>query len=137
MYRIEKDWEIVGYSALIPILKEWETCVETTDEEFYEWDKNRPEPAPEPHFVTFEIPYALILGSQELREKLVAIRLAYSQMETITKNGITYLSHIDITDVKEYLTKEEFAKFKGAGIKFPPEVEALFADKPKNEKPTA
>lgn len=58
-------------------------------------------------------------------------------METITKNGITYLSHIDITDVKEYLSKEEFAKFKGAGIKFPPEVEALFADKPKNEKPTA
>ena len=58
-------------------------------------------------------------------------------METITKDGITYLSHIDITDVKEYLSKAEFAKFRGAGIKFPPEVEALFADKPKNEKPTA
>jgi len=69
--------------------------------------------------------------------KLVAIRLAYSQMETITKNGITYLSHIDITDVKEYLTKEEFAKFKGAGIKFPPEVEALYSDKKKNEEASA
>ena len=65
------------------------------------------------------------------------IRLAYSQSQTITRDGITYLSHIDITDVKEYLTKEEFAKFKGAGIKFPTEVEALFTDKPKNEKPTA
>lgn len=137
MYRIEKDWEIVGYSALIPILKEWETYVETTDEEFYEWDKNRPEPAPEPHYVTFEIPYSLILSSQELRDKLVAVRLAYSQSQTITKDGITYLSHIDITDVKEYLPSSEYQKWKGAGIKFPPEVEALFTDKPKNEKPSA
>ena len=136
MYRIEKNWEVVGYSVLIPILKEWEAYVETTDEEFYEWDKNRPEPTPEPHFVTFEIPYELIQKSQELKNKLVDIRLAYSQMETITKHGITYLSHIDITDVKEYLSKEEFAKFKGAGIKFPPEVEALYATK-KDEKPTA
>ena len=137
MYRIEKNWEVVGYSVLIPILKEWETYVETTEEEFFEWDKNRPSPAPEPHFVTFEIPYELIQNSQELKKKLVDIRLAYSQSQTITKDGITYLSHIDITDVKQYLRKEEFLKFKGAGIKFPPEVEALFADKPKNEEASA
>ena len=135
MYKIEKDWEVIGFSDLEPIHNDGEVVSLAQEGEYEAWLKEQEEK--KPHFVTFEIPYALILGSQELKDKLVAIRLAYSQMETITKNGITYLSHIDITDVKEYLTKEEFAKFKGAGIKFPPEVEALFADKPKNEKPTA
>lgn len=135
MYKITKNGQIVGFTELDPILNDWELAELVDYAEYEAWvEANKPK---EPHFVTFEIPYALILGSQELMNKLVAIRLAYSQMETITKNGITYLSHIDITDVKEYLTKEEFAKFKGAGIKFPPEVEALFADKPKDEEASA
>ena len=135
MFKITKNGVLVGFTELEPILNEGEVS-EEVDRSEYEarLEANKPK---EPHFVTFEIPYALILGSQELKNKLVDIRLAYSQMETITKDGITYLSHIDITDVKQYLSKEEFLKFKGAGIKFPPEVEALFADKPKNEKPTA
>jgi len=135
MYKITKNGQIVGFTELDPILNDWELAELVDYAEYEAWvEANKPK---EPHYVTFEIPYALILGSQELMNKLVAIRLAYSQMETITKNGITYLSHIDITDVKEYLTKEEFAKFKGAGIKFPPEVEALFADKPKDEEASA
>ena len=135
MYKITKNGQIVGFTELDPILNDWELAELVDYAEYEAWvEANKPK---EPHFVTFEIPYALILGSQELKNKLVDIRLVYSQMETITKDGITYLSHIDITDVKEYLSKEEFAKFRGAGIKFPPEVEALFADKPKNEKPTA
>ena len=134
MYKITKNNEIVGFTELDPILNDWELAELVDYSEYEAWiEANKTK---EPHFVTFEIPYALILGSQELRDKLVAIRLAYSQMETITKNGITYLSHIDITDVKEYLSKEEFQKFKGAGIKFPPEVEALYSTK-KDEKPTA
>ena len=134
MYKITKNNEIVGFTELDTILNDWELAELVDYSEYEAWlEANKPK---EPHFVTFEIPYALILGSQELRDKLVAIRLAYSQMETITKNGITYLSHIDITDVKEYLSKEEFQKFKGAGIKFPPEVEALYSTK-KDEKPTA
>ena len=135
MYKITKNGQIVGFTELDPILNDWELAELVDYAEYEAWvEANKPK---EPHFVTFEIPYALILGSQELMNKLVAIRLAYSQMETITKNGITYLSHIDITDVKEYLSKEEFAKFKGAGIKFPPEVEALYSDKKKNEEASA
>ena len=134
MKKVLKDSKILYFTDLDPILSEWQYAEEALDWEYEAWlEANKPK---EPHFVTFEIPYALILSSQELRDKLVAIRLAYSQMETITKNGITYLSHIDITDVKEYLSKEEFQKFKGAGIKFPPEVEALYSTK-KDEKPTA
>ena len=135
MKKILKDWVILYFTDLDPILSEWQSSEEALDWEYEAWlEANKPK---EPHFVTFEIPYELIQNSQELNKKLVDIRLAYSQSQTITRDGITYLSHIDITDVKEYLTKEEFAKFKGAGIKFPTEVEALFTDKPKNEKPTA
>lgn len=135
MKKILKDWVILYFTDLDPILSEWQSAEEALDWEYEAWlEANKPK---EPHFVTFEIPYELIQNSQELKNKLVDIRLAYSQSQTITRDGITYLSHIDITDVKEYLTKEEFAKFKGAGIKFPPEVEALYSDKPKNEKPTA
>ena len=135
MKKILKDWVILYFTDLDPILSEWQSAEEALDWEYEAWlEANKPK---EPHFVTFEIPYELIQNSQELKNKLVDIRLAYSQSQTITRDGITYLSHIDITDVKEYLSKEEFLKFKGAGIKFPPEVEALFADKPKNEKPTA
>ena len=135
MKKILKDWVILYFTDLDPILSEWESA-EVVDRSEYEarLEANTPK---EPHFVTFEIPYELIQNSQELNKKLVDIRLAYSQSQTITRDGITYLSHIDITDVKQYLKKEEFLKFKGAGIKFPPEVEALFADKPKNEKSTA
>lgn len=135
MFKITKNGVLVGFTELEPILNEGEVS-EEVDRSEYEarLEANKPK---EPHFVTFEIPYELIQNSQELKNKLVDIRLAYSQSQTITRDGITYLSHIDITDVKQYLSKEEFLKFKGAGIKFPPEVEALFADKPKNEKPTA
>lgn len=135
MYKIAKNGQVVGFTDLDPILSEWESA-EVVDRSEYEarLEANTPK---EPHFVTFEIPYELIQNSQELNKKLVDIRLAYSQSQTITRDGITYLSHIDITDVKEYLSKEEFLKFKGAGIKFPPEVEALFTEKPKNEEASA
>ena len=134
MYKITKNWEFVWFTELFPVLNEWESA-DIVDYSEYEARLESIKPK-EPHFVTFEIPYELIQNSQELNKKLVDIRLAYSQSQTITRDGITYLSHIDITDVKQYLSKEEFLKFKGAGIKFPPEVEALFEDK-KDEKPTA
>ena len=135
MYRITKNGQFVGFTELNPILNDWELA-ELVDYAEYEARLEEQKPK-EPHYVTFEIPYSLILSSQELRDKLVAVRLAYSQSQTITKDGITYLSHIDITDVKEYLPSSEYQKWKGAGIKFPPEVESLFTDKPKNEEATA
>lgn len=133
MYKITEKWLIVWFSDLEPILSEWQSTELVDYSEYEAWlEANKPK---EPHYVTFEIPYSLILSSQELRDKLVAVRLAYSQSQTITKDGITYLSHIDITDVKEYLPRSEYQKWKDAGIKFPPEVEVLYSDKSKNEKP--
>lgn len=135
MQKIVENWKIVWWTEFDPVLEYWQTAEEAQDWEYEA--RIEEQKAKEPHFVTFEIPYELIQNSQELNKKLVDIRLAYSQSQTITRDGITYLSHIDITDVKQYLSKEEFLKFKGAGIKFPPEVEALFANKPKDEKPSA
>lgn len=133
MYKITEKWLIVWFSDLEPILSEWQSTELVDYSEYEAWlEANKPK---EPHYVTFEIPYSLILSSQELRDKLVAVRLAYSQSQTITRDGITYLSHIDITDVKEYLPSSEYQKWKDAGIKFPPEVEVLYSDKSKNEKP--
>lgn len=129
------DWKIIWFVDEFPLLEPNQYAEEAQDWEYEAWlEANKPK---EPHYVTFEIPYSLILSSQELRDKLVAVRLAYSQSQTITKDGITYLSHIDITDVKEYLPSSEYQKWKGAGIKFPPEVEALFTEKPKNEEASA
>ena len=135
MYKITKNNEIVGFTELDPILNDWELAELIDYSEYEAWlEANKTK---EPHYVTFEIPYSLILSSQELRDKLVAVRLAYSQSQTITKDGITYLSHIDITDVKEYLPRSEYQKWKDAGIKFPPEVEVLYSDKSKNEEASA
>ncbi len=129
------DWKIIWFVDEFPLLEPNQYAEEAQDWEYEAWlEANK---SKEPHYVTFEIPYSLILSSQELRDKLVAVRLAYSQSQTITKDGITYLSHIDITDVKEYLPSSEYQKWKDAGIKFPPEVEALFTEKPKNEEASA
>ena len=49
-------------------------------------------------------------------------------MESITRKGVTYLSHIDITDILDFLPKGEFLKFKKAGVRFPADVEALYAN---------
>lgn len=135
MKKILMNWKIIWFVDEFPLLEPNQYAEEAQDWEYEAWlEANKPK---EPHYVTFEIPYSLILSSQELRDKLVAVRLAYSQSQTITKDGITYLSHIDITDVKEYLPSSEYQKWKDAGIKFPPEVEALFTEKPKNEEASA
>lgn len=75
-----------------------------------------------------------MISKADFRQKVAFIQLIYSQMETITRHGIVYISHIDITDVKDFLPKEEFELFSSYGIKFPDAVKALYDKKKKNEK---
>ena len=84
------------------------------------------------HYVTIEIPLSVLATNEELQKKLVFLRLVYSHMESITRKGVTYLSHIDITDILDFLPKEEFLKFKAAGVRFPADVEALYANPEEN-----
>lgn len=135
MYKIEKDWVIIGFSGLEPIHNDGEVVSLAQEGEYEAWLEEQKQK--EPHFVTIEIPLTLLATNEDLQKKLVFLRLVYSHMETVTRNGVTYLSHIDITDIKGYLPYTEYKKRKGNWIKFPPEVHALYVEEEKNEKPTA
>ena len=129
------DWKIIWFVDEFPLLEPNQYAEEAQDWEYEAWIKEQEEK--KPHFVTIEIPLTLLATNEDLQKKLVFLRLVYSHMETVTRNGVTYLSHIDITDIKGYLPSTEYKKRKGNWIKFPPEVHALYAEEEKNEKPTA
>ena len=132
MKKIIKDGQIVGFTDLAPVLEEGFTAEEATQEEYESW-KQEHEPKPI-QYITIECPLEVMISKADFRQKVAFIQLIYSQLETITRHGVVYISHIDITDVKDFLPKEEFELFSSYGVKFPDEVKALYAKKKKNEK---
>lgn len=134
MKKIIKDWQIVGFTDLDPILEEGHTAEEATAEEYASrQEANQPKPI---HYVTIEIPLELLATSEEVQKKLVFLRLAYSHMQSITRQGTTYLSNIDITDILDFLPKAEFERFKELWVRFPEEVEALYLEEVKEDEKT-
>ena len=131
MQKILKDWQIVGFTDLEPVLEEGFSAEEATQEEYESW-KQEHEPKPI-QYITIECPLEVMISKEDFRQKVAFIQLIYSQMETITRHWVVYISHIDITDVLDFLPKEEFELFSSYGVKFPEEVKALYAKK-KNEK---
>ena len=130
MKKILENWKIVGFSDLDPILSEGQTAEEAEAGEYEaRVEANTPKPI---HYVTIEIPLSVLATNEDLQKKLVFLRLVYSHMESITRKGVTYLSHIDITDILDFLPKEEFLKFKKAGVRFPADVEALYSENEEN-----
>ena len=132
MLKIIKDWQIVGFTDLEPVLEEGFAAEEATTEEYESW-KQEHEPKPI-QYITIECPLEVMIAKEDFRSKVAFIQLIYSQMETITRHWVVYISHIDITDVKDFLPKEEFELFSSYGVKFPDEVKDLYAKKKKNEK---
>ncbi len=133
-YKIEKEGKPTWYSFSIPIVENWEVVSQCSDEEYEERTKNYVKD--KIHYVTIEIPLEVLATNEELQKKLVFLRLVYSHMESITRKGVTYLSHIDITDILDFLPKEEFLHFKSIGVRFPPEVEALYDNHPEENAET-
>ena len=132
MQKILKDGQIIGFTDFDPILEEGQTAEEATHEEYESWvEANSPKPI---QYITIECPLEVMISKADFRQKVAFIQLIYSQLETITRHGVVYISHIDITDVKDFLPKEEFELFSSYGVKFPDEVKALYAKKKKNEK---
>lgn len=132
MKKIIKDWQIVGFTDLEPVLEEGFSAEEATQEEYESWKQ---EHAPKPiQYITIECPLEVMISKEDFRQKVAFIQLIYSQMETITRHWVVYISHIDITDVKDFLPKEEFELFSSYGVKFPDAVKDLYAKKKKNEK---
>ena len=87
--------------------------------------------------VSILIPQTALFKSQSLATKLDLMIKFYDGLERFTIDGIIHLGNINIDDLARYVTAEEYKEWKGAWVQFPPEVDALFADKPKNEKPSA
>ena len=132
MQKILKDGQILWFTDFDPILNEWEIAEEATQEEYESWiEANTPKPI---QYITIECPLEVMITKEDFRSKVAFIQLIYSQMETITRHWVVYISHIDITDVKDFLPKEEFELFSSYGVKFPDEVKDLYAKKKKNEK---
>ena len=132
MQKILKEGQIIGFTDFDPILEEGQTAEEATQEEYESWvEANSPKPI---QYITIECPLEVMITKEDFRQKVAFIQLIYSQMETITRHWVVYISHIDITDVKDFLPKEEFELFSSYGVKFPDEVKALYAKKKKNEK---
>ena len=132
MQKILKDGQILWFTDFDPILNEWEIAEEATQEEYESWiEANTPKPI---QYITIECPLEVMITKEDFRSKVAFIQLIYSQMEIITRHGVVYISHIDITDVKDFLPKEEFELFSSYGVKFPDEVKALYSKKKKNEK---
>lgn len=87
--------------------------------------------------VSILIPQTALFKSQSLATKLDLMIKFYDGLERFTRDGVIHLGNIDLNDIAQYVTAEEHKEWKEAWVQFPPEVEALFTDKPKNEKPTA
>lgn len=132
MKKIIKDWQILWFTDLEPVLEEGFTAEEATTEE-YETRKTEHE-LKSIQYITIECPLEVMISKADFRQKVAFIQLIYSQLETITRHGVVYISHIDITDVLDFLPKEEFELFSSYGVKFPDEVKDLYAKKKKNEK---
>lgn len=123
----------MGFSDFDPVLQEGQVAEEAEAGEYEAWlEANAPKPI---HYITIQIPLQIFAQHEELQKKLTFLRLIYSHMESITRGGIIYISKIDITDVLDFLPKQEFEYFKSIGVIFPPEVEALYTETNENEKP--
>lgn len=130
MKKILKNWQIIGFSDIEPILPEGQTAEEAEAGEYEaRMQANQPEPI---HYITIEAPLEVMISKPDFREKVAFIQLIYSQLETITRKGIVYISHIDITDVKDFLPKEELDLFTSYGVRFPQEVHDLYIESEKD-----
>lgn len=86
--------------------------------------------------VTLLIPQIALFKSESLAKKFDVMIKMYDWLERYTRDGIIHLGNIDLNDIAQYVTAEEYKEWKGAWVQFPPEVDALFA-KPKNEEASA
>lgn len=86
--------------------------------------------------VSILIPQMALFKSQSLATKLDLMIKFYDGLERFTRDGVIHLGNIDLNDIAQYVTAEEYKERKESWVQFPTEVDTLFA-KQKNEKPTA
>jgi len=72
------------------------------------------------------IPLNIFVGSERIQQKLAMLNLIYDWLDRRTVNGIIYLSHIDLNDVPQFLTMEEYQLCKNAGVIFDENISNLY-----------
>ena len=136
MKKILKEWQIVGFTDLDPILEEGYTAEEATTEEYEA--RTQANQAPAEVFVSIFIPAEKLLKSKELRQKLDDALMLYSDIHRRTdpETGICEISNIALKFMQVLLKKEEYQGLKAMGIRFSPgaEIDALFGIASENEE---
>lgn len=73
-----------------------------------------------------QIPLPVFVGSERIQQKLSMLNLIYDWLDRRTVDGIIYLSHIDLNDVPQFLSMEEYQLCKEAGVIFDENITNLY-----------
>lgn len=84
--------------------------------------------------VEIKIPLSALMEHQTIAQKLGLMTTIYTGLEIFTRDWITHVGNIDIEDLPQFLTPEEFRLMQEAKVIFPQEVLDLYDKKEKNEK---
>lgn len=77
--------------------------------------------------VEIKIPLSALMENQSIAQKLNLMTTIYTGLEIFTRDWITHVNNIDIEDIPQFLSKEEYQFMKQVKVEFPPEVEALYS----------
>ena len=81
-----------------------------------------------------KIPLPVFVNSERIQQKLAMLNLIYDWLDRRTVDGIIYLSHIDLNDVPQFLTLEEYQLCKEAGVIFDENITNLYENTLANEE---
>lgn len=73
-----------------------------------------------------KIPLNVFVNSERIQQKLAMLNLIYDGLDRRTVDGIIYLSHIDLNDVPQFLSMEEYQLCKEAGVIFDENITNLY-----------
>ena len=73
-----------------------------------------------------QIPLNVFVNSERIQQKLAMLNLIYDWLDRRTVDGIIYLSHIDLNDVPQFLSMEEYQLCKEAGVIFDENITNLY-----------
>ncbi len=85
-------------------------------------------------FVEIKIPVQVFLASEDLQKKLLNISLLFSEITRKTRDWFVRVSNINLKDIPEFLSKEEYEQLKSVGVEFSQEVDDLFAEDNEDEE---
>ena len=80
-----------------------------------------------------QIPLPVFVNSERIQQKLAMLNLIYDWLDRRTVGGIIYLSHIDLNDVPQFLSMEEYQLCKEAGVIFDENITNLYENTLSNE----